>query len=75
VNDAATHAALERSAEPAQLAIGDVGVCAYCSAVLVVTADGFRLATEGDVADLDPALQRFVREYVPPPFDFHRRKS
>jgi len=75
VNDAATHANLERPGAPARLELGDVGVCAYCSAVLVVTADGFRLATERDVAALDPDLQRLVREYVPLPFDFHRRRS
>lgn len=71
-NDAATYVNLD-TPRPQHLELGDVGVCAYCSAVLVVVEDGFRLATEVDVAGLDPDLARLVREYVPPPFDFTRR--
>jgi hypothetical protein len=64
--DAATTIALDGpGARP--LAAGDVGVCAYCAAVLVVeAAGGFRLATSAEYAALDPDLQAVLRDYRPP---------
>jgi len=47
-------------ADQARMKPGDVTVCAYCSSVLVVTADGFRLAVEADLADVDPDLRTIL---------------
>ena len=39
---------------------GAITCCAYCATILVVTADGFRLATDADLADLDDDLRAIL---------------
>ena len=40
----------------------DLTRCAYCSGVLVVTTIGFRVATDADLADMDPDMRRVLLE-------------
>ena len=44
----------------------DVTRCASCAVVLVVTTIGFRLATDDDLARLDPDLLPILTEDFPP---------
>lgn len=60
--DAATGVALEPGAV-AEPAAGDITCCAYCGAVLVFEASGFRLAATEDLAAIDPDLRRLVLEF------------
>jgi ribosomal protein S27E len=62
VLDAATGVALEPGAV-AEPAAGDITCCAYCGAVLVFEAAGFRLAATEDLAAVDPDLRRLVLEF------------
>jgi hypothetical protein len=64
VLDGATGLSLDR--EPSERPVprpGDLTICAHCATVLVTTAKGFRLATDADLAPLDPDLRRFFAEY------------
>jgi hypothetical protein len=45
------------------LKVGDITCCAYCRAILVVTTLGFRLATDEDLADVEPTLRRVLFEF------------
>lgn len=40
--------------------LGDITICAYCSAVLVVTAKAFRLATQDEVDALPELAKRIA---------------
>jgi hypothetical protein len=44
--------------------LDDITTCVYCRSVLVVTTVGFRLATDEDLARLDPDLRRLVFEFI-----------
>lgn len=66
--DAAT--AISRGAAPAKKPRpGDLTICAYCSAVLVFTAAGFRFAAETDLDGIRPELRtialRLIRDWKP----------
>jgi hypothetical protein len=59
-----TDAAVALSVNPADphpaMQAGAVTVCVYCGAVLVVLDESFRLATDTDVAELDPDLRTIL---------------
>lgn len=42
---------------------GDVTICAYCGAVLVMTTDSFRLATQAEVDALPDLTKMFARDW------------
>jgi hypothetical protein len=63
VLNAATGVSLDPADAHPEIKIGDVTACAECEAVLVVTTIGFRVATDADLAALDPTLRRLVTEY------------
>ena len=60
--DAATGVSLDPADTRPELKVGSISSCAYCGSILVVTTVGFRLATDADLADLDPVLRRLVFE-------------
>ena len=59
VLDAATPATIDDPTPP-RMRPGDLTRCAFCSAVLVVTYAGFRLATDADLETLPPELRRIL---------------
>jgi hypothetical protein len=63
VCDAATGVSLDDPRPTLQ--IGDLSVCAYCRAVLVVTTIGWRLATQTEFDRLDPALRQLIQAFNP----------
>src|SRR5262245_56258377 len=66
--NAATSTTLDAQPDAARtMTVGDVSVCAYCSAILVVTDAGFRLATQAEFDQLDPVLRRLVSTWTPIP--------
>jgi uncharacterized Zn-finger protein len=69
VLDAATGVTLEGGDPRPTMAIGDVTCCAYCGTVLTLTAIGLRLASDADLANLDPTLRTLLFEFA----DLRRR--
>jgi len=39
---------------------GSVTVCAYCLTVLVATGSGFRMATDEDLAEVEPTVREVL---------------
>lgn len=62
--DGATGVSLDPSDRQPTLALDSVTCCAYCGTILVVTTIGFRLATDEDLADVEPKLRGLLFEYA-----------
>lgn len=62
--DAATGISLDPTDPQPELEDGNVTVCAYCGAILTAIPGGFRLATQADLDEVDPALRQLVFEYA-----------
>jgi hypothetical protein len=61
--DAATGVSTDTGDQAPRLVAGSITCCAYCGAILVVTTTGFRLATDADLADLEPVLRHLLFEF------------
>jgi hypothetical protein len=46
------------------LSPGDVTACAGCGTILVVTREGFRVATDKDLSTVDPKLRAILLQFV-----------
>jgi hypothetical protein len=56
--DATTGVSLDEQDQRPRMEIGDITTCAYCRAILTLsTALEFRIATETEIANLDPSLR------------------
>ena len=58
--DGSTGVSLDPKDRQPVMGIGDVTCCAYCGTLLSVTTIGFRLATDDDLASIDPALRTLL---------------
>jgi hypothetical protein len=54
-----------RPTGPREPAPGHATICAYCTAVLIVTEEGFRLATQVEIDALPELMQRLARDWRP----------
>ena len=61
--DAATGVSSDPADPRPELAIGNVTACAYCGSILTVTTIGLRLATDADLANVDPRLKLLLFEF------------
>jgi hypothetical protein len=48
---------------------GDCTVCAYCRTALVATIQGFTLATDEDLAGLDPVVRQVLTALMTAPIN------
>jgi len=55
---------LDATDQQPTLSPGDVTGCAGCGTILVVTRVGFRIATDKDLATLDPMLRAVLLQFV-----------
>jgi hypothetical protein len=60
--DAATSLSLDDGQWFQDMPDGSVTGCAYCGTLLVVVGSGFRIATDADLADVDPVLRKVLLE-------------
>lgn len=55
--DGCTRVSLNDDGDDTPLQVGDISMCIDCKAVLIATADGFRLITQEEFDQIDPGLR------------------